>query len=348
MSEYKEATIYDIAQVLRISAATVSRGLRGSSAVSQKTRKRIQEKAKELGYRSNNFASSLRKNKTNTIGVLMHELNSTFMLSVLTGIEKVIANTGYDIIIAHSAESGKKEVANAHQLFHKRIDGLIASLAFDTPNLSHFDEFVNKKIPIIFFDRVEENSKSTKVIINNFKAAYEVTEHLIEQGCKRIAHLTGNLTRNVYRERHMGYLAALEENDIEPDEELVIVNNLEKEQCIAAAKKLMRMEKMPDALFVTNDFSAAICIQTFKEAGIKIPEDIAIAGFNNDTISTIIEPKLTTINYSGSNVGEEAARLLLEHLKGNMDIENTKTVVLESELIIRESSLRSGATKVGL
>jgi LacI family transcriptional regulator len=346
MSEYKEATIYDIAEVLRISAATVSRGLSGSSAVSHKTRKKIQEKAKELGYRSNNFASSLRKNKTNTIGVLMHELNSTFMLSVLTGIEKVIGNTGYDIIIAHSAESGKKEVANAHQLFHKRVDGLIASLAFDTPNLSHFDEYVNKKIPIIFFDRVEENSESTKVIINNFKAGYAVTKHLIEQGCKRIAHLTGNLTRNVYKERYEGYIAALKDCNIEPDEELVIVNNLGKEDCITAAKELMRMEKMPDGLFVTNDFSAAICIQTFKEAGIKIPEDIAVAGFNNDTISTIIEPKLTTINYSGYNVGETAARLLLERLKGNIDMHNTNTVVLDSELIIRESSLRSGVRKV--
>jgi LacI family transcriptional regulator len=341
MSEYREVTIYDIAHQLGLSAATVSRGLHSTSSVSQKTRKRILAKAKELGYRSNTFASNLRRNKTNTIAVLMHELNSTFMLSVLTGIEKVIATTGYDIIIAHSAESGKKEVAHAHQLFHKRVDGLITSLAFDTPNLSHFDEFINKKIPIIFFDRVEENSESTKVIINNFKAGYEVTKHLIEQGCRRIAHLTGNLTRNVYGERYRGYIAALKEHNIAHNEELVIVNNLGKEQCIAATQKLVKMEKMPDGLFVTNDFSAAVCIQTLKEAGIKIPEDIAIAGFNNDAISTIIEPKLTTVNYSGYDVGETAARLLLEHLGGNTDTETTRTVVLNSELIIRESSLRS-------
>lgn len=340
MKSEKEITIYDIAEKLKISASTVSRGLQGNPAVSDKTRKKIADKAKELGYRSNNFASNLRKSKTHTIGVLMHELNSTFMLSVLSGIEKVIAQTDYDIIIAHSAESGVKEVANAHNLFHKRVDGLIASLAFDTPDLSHFDEYINKKIPIIFFDRVEENNAGTKVIINNFKAGYDVTKHLIQQGCKRIAHITGSLTRNVYDLRYKGYLAALNEYKLKVDEKLVIVNNLKKEPCIQAAKQLLQMKQMPDGLFVTNDYSAAICIQTFKEAGIKVPADIAVAGFNNDTVSTIIEPKLTTISYSGFNVGETAAQMLINHLKGSSDINMTSTVVLNSELIVRESSLR--------
>ena len=336
----KEITIYDIADKLNISASTVSRGLQSNPAVSIKTRKKIVDTAKELGYRSNNFASNLRKSKTHTIGVLMHEINSTFMSCVLSGIEKVIAETEYDILIAHSAESGEKEVANAHNLFHKRVDGLIASLAFDTPDLSHFDEFINKKIPIIFVDRVEENNGGTKVIINNFKAGYDVTKHLIEQGCKRIAHITGSLSRNVYDLRFKGYLAALSEHKIKYDEKLLIVNNLKKESCITAAKQLLHMKHMPDGLFVTNDYSAAVCIQTLKEAGVKIPADIAVAGFNNDTVSTIIEPKLTTINYSGINVGETAAQLLINHLKGTANIASTNTVVLNSELIIRESSLR--------
>lgn len=340
MNQTKEITIYDIADKLKISAATVSRGLQDNPVVNAKTRKKIVEKAKELGYRSNNFASNLRKSTTHTIGVLMHELNSTFMLSVLKGIEKVIGETNYDILIAHSAESGEKEVANANNLFHKRIDGLIASLAFDTPGLYHFDQFANKKIPIIFFDRVEENKGGTKVIINNFKAGYDVTTHLIEQGCNRIAHITGNLTRNVYDQRYKGYMAALKDCNITYDEKLVIVNDLEKDSCIAASKHLMGMKQMPDGLFVTNDFSAAICIQTFKEANVRVPADIAVAGFNNDTVSTIIEPKLTTVNYSGLTVGETAARMLINHLKGNIDINYTSSVILNSELIIRESSLR--------
>lgn len=338
MSDYKEITIYDIAKSLNISAATVSRGLQGNTAINEKTRKRIIEKAKELGYRSNNFASNLRKSKTHTIGVLMHELNSTFMFSVLTGIEKVIADTEYDILIAHSAESGLKEVANANNLFHKRVDGLIASLALDTPNLAHFEQFENKKIPVIFFDRVEERNGGTKVIINNFKAGYEVTKHLIEQGCKRIAHITGSLTRNVYEQRYVGYLAALREYKIKPNERLLFVNHLKREDCSKAAKQMMQMKQMPDGLFVSNDFTAAICMQVFKEAGVKVPDDIAVAGFNNDAISSLIEPKLTTVNYSGFHVGETAARILLNHLKGVVDITQTNTIILNAELIVRESS----------
>lgn len=341
VNQDKEITIYDIAASLKISAATVSRGLKGNPAISTKTRKRILDKAQELGYRSNTFASNLRKNKTHTIGVLMHELNSTFMLSVLTGIEKVIGETDYDIIIAHSAESGEKEVANANNLFHKRVDGLISSLALDTPNLNHFEQFRRKNIPIIFFDRVEENNDGTKVIINNYKAGYEATKHLVEQGCKRIAHITGNLKRNVYDQRYKGYLAALQEHKLKADDKLIWLNNLDRESCLAASKQMIQMKNRPDGLFVSNDFSAVVCMQQFKEAGLKIPGDIAVVGFNNDAVSTIIEPKLTTINYSGFHIGGTAARVLINHLKGILDITQTSTIVLNSELIIRESSLKS-------
>ena len=336
----KEITIYDIASTLKISAATVSRGLQGKSSVTDKTRKRILDKAKEMGYRSNNFASNLRNNKTHTIGVLMHELNSTFMLSVLTGIEKITGATKYDIIITHSAESGVKEVSNANNLFHKRVDGLIASLAFDTPDLSHFEQFINKNIPIIFFDRVEENQNGTKIIIDNYKAGYEITRHLIEQGCSRIAHITGSLTRNVYDQRFKGYLAALKDHQINFDEKLLKVINLEKDACARSAREILEHKNRPDGLFTASDFAAAICIQTFKEAGVRVPDDIAVAGFNNDLISTIVEPKLTTINYSGISIGETAAKMLIGHLTGSININHHKTIVLNSELVVRESSNR--------
>jgi LacI family transcriptional regulator len=340
MRQEKEITIYDIAKALKISGATVSRALQGNPSVNEKTKKKITEKAKELGYRSNNFASNLRNNKTHTIGVLMHELNSTFILSVLAGIEKVTAETRYDIIIAHSAESGLKEVANAHNLFHKRVDGLIASLAFDTPDLSHFEQFVNKNIPIIYVDRVEEKQQGTKIIIDNFKAGYEATRHLAEQGCKRIAHITGILTRNVYDQRYKGYLAALKDHQLKFDEKLITITNLTKEPVTAAAKQLTQLKQIPDGLFTTSDFAAAVCIQTFKEAGLKVPQDIAVVGFNNDSISTLVEPRLTTINYSGFTMGETAARMLIGHLTGALDITFTNTVVLNSELVVRESSRR--------
>jgi LacI family transcriptional regulator len=190
MKPKKEVTIYDIALKLDLSSATVSRALKNHPAINKNTKKKIQDAAKELGYRHNTFASNLRKQKTNTIGVIVHELNSNFITSVLAGIEKITTEAGYDLIIAHSSESFEKESANALNLFHKRVDGLIASLAFDTQGLAHYKFFSDRSIPIIFFDRVEENSESTKVIIDNYKCGYQATKHLIDQGCKRIVLVT--------------------------------------------------------------------------------------------------------------------------------------------------------------
>ena len=209
MKPKKEVTIYDIAQKLSLSSATVSRGLKDHPAINKNTRKKIQDAARELGYRHNNFASNLRKQKSNTIGIILHELNSNFITSVLAGIEKVTTEAGYDLIIAHSSESAQKERTNALNLFHKRVDGLIASLSFDTEDLQHFAPYEDKGIPVIFFDRVEEHSETTKVIIDNYKCGYQATQHLIEQGCKRIVLVTASLKRNVYAQRHKGYVDSL-------------------------------------------------------------------------------------------------------------------------------------------
>src|ERR1700733_14070066 len=209
MNKIKEVTIYDIASKLNISVATVSRGLKDDKVVSKKTKKKIFELAEEMGYRSNNFARNLRQQQTNTIGIIVHELNSNFITSVLAGIEKITTEAGYDLIIAHSSESYIKEAANAKNLFHKRVDGLIASLAFDTTDLDHFKPFGDRGIPVIFFDRVEQDGNASVVIIDNYKCGYQATKHLIEQGCKRIVHVTSSLKRNVYAQRYKGYQDAL-------------------------------------------------------------------------------------------------------------------------------------------
>jgi LacI family transcriptional regulator len=337
---HKEITIYDLARELNLSPATVSRGLKDHQAINKNTKKRIIDKAQEMGYRSNNFASNLRKQKSHTIGVLVHQLNSNFLASVLSGIEKVTGAANYDIIIAHSSESGKKEAANASNLFHKRVDGLIVSLASDTSDLSHFQQFFKKGIPVVFFDRVEENSEGAKIIIDNYKAGYEATHHLIEQGCKRIIHITSNLKRNVYVKRFGGYRDALTDNGINFDEDLVFEGNMTKETFLAAANEIVKMDPLPDGLFSVNDLSAAICIQVFKEHGIRVPEDIAVVGFNNDTISTLIDPQLTTVNYPAIKMGEQAAMVLINHLTGSADSSLTNSIVLNSELIIRGSSLK--------
>jgi len=268
-------------------------------------------------------------------------LNSNFITSVLRGIEKVTAENGYDLLIAHSSESFEKEAANSLNLFHKRVDGLLASLAFDSEGLDHFSHFEEKGIPVIFFDRVEENIESTKVIIDNCKCGYQATQHLIEQGCKRIVLVTASLKRNVYAQRYKGYKDALYDNKIKLDEKLVIVKDLSEQSSIEAAHEILKMKPLPDGAFITNDFSAAVCMQTLKENGVRIPQDIAIVGFNNDTICKLIEPQLSTIRYPGNDMGEIAARSLINHLKGISDIKQTNTIVVRSELIIRKSSLRN-------
>ena len=340
MANGKEVTIYDIARKLNISPATVSRGLHDHPTISLKTKKRILEMVEELGYRTNHFARNLRQQHTKTIGVIVHELNSNFITSVLAGIEKVTTEAGYDLIIAHSAEDAEKEAANAKNLFNKRVDGLIASLAFDTTNLDHYKPFADKGVPVIFFDRVEQTGKNTVVVIDNYRCGYLATSHLIEQGCTRIAHITSSLKRNVYTQRYKGYMEALSDNQIPFDESLLIVADLSEQAGILSAEKVLTMDPRPDGLFITNDFVAAVCIRTLKEAGIRIPQDMAVVGFNNDVIGKLIEPALTTINYPGIDMGEIAARNLVNHLQGNNNLRQTNTIVVRSELIVRQSSLK--------
>lgn len=342
MKPKKEVTIYDIAQKLALSSATVSRALQDNPLINKKTRTRVQQAARKLGYRHNTFASSLRKQKTNTIGIIVHELKSNFITSVLSGIEKVTSEAGYDLIIAHSSESFKKEEANTLNLFHKRVDGLIASLAFDTTGLDHFKPFQERGIPVVFFDRVEEGSEGINVIIDNYKCGYHATKHLIDQGCSRIVLVTASLKRNVYAQRQKGYKDALFDNDIPFNEDYLLIKDLSEQGGIEAARQILQMSPLPDGAFVTNDFSAAVFMQVLKDNGVRIPEDIAVVGFNNDAIGKIIEPQLTTIDYPGAEMGEIAARNLINHLKGITNIKHTNTIVIRSDLIVRKSSLRNG------
>jgi LacI family transcriptional regulator len=337
----KDITIYDIAQQLSLSSSTVSRALQDHPSIKKKTKQKVVNKAKELGYRYNHFAGSLRKQKTNTIGFLVHELNSSFITSVLSGIEKITTAAGYNLLIAHSSESFKKEIANAQNFFNQRVDGLIASLTFETENLNHFKPFNDKGIPLVFFDRVEENNDyNTSVIIDNYKCGYLATQHLIEQGCKRIVIATSSLKRNVYRERHRGYKDALHDNGLTYSEKLVIINDLSEKAATENAKRILKMNPLPDAVFITHDFSAAVCIQVLNDHGINIPADIAIVGFNNDDISKLVQPRLTTINYPGKDLGEIAARNLIDQLNNKTTSQIANRIIIRSELIIRQSSLK--------
>lgn len=341
MHKGKDITMYDLARELNVSVATVSRALKDDPAVHKKTRKKIVELANELGYQTNLFARNLRTKETKTIGFMIHELNSNFINAVLSGVERVTAQEGYDLIIAHSSERYDKELANARNLFHKRVDGLIASLAFETKNLDHFKQFSDRGIPVIFFDRVEKNNDYTVVVIDNYKCGYEATRHLIDQGCSRIAHVTSSLTRNVYADRYRGYKDALFDYHIPVNERLVIINDLSENAGIHSAKQLLKTKPLPDGAFITNDFVAAAFMKTLTEQNIRVPEDIAVVGFNNDAISHLVAPTLTTINYPGIEMGEVAARSIINHLKGVSNISQINTVIISSKLIVRQSSQKA-------
>jgi LacI family transcriptional regulator len=340
----KEITIYDIAKKLNVSAATVSRALKDHPRVNKNTKKMIVKAAEEMGYRSNSFASNLRRKNSNIIGVIVPRLNSSFMSDVIAGMEKVVNDNNYTLIISQSLETMKKEISNAKAMLNNRVDGLLVSLAYDTISIEHFEPFIKRKIPVIFFDRVFEHDHYPQICIDNYKAAYEITSHLIGQGCKRVVHITGNQLRNVYAERLRGYRKALETHHIEFNEELVIINDLSAGASAIAAETILNMPTRPDGIFATNDVSAVSCMQVLKKAGIKIPEDIAVAGFNNDPASCVIEPNLTTVNYKGFEMGEVAANLLINHLVNKNDLQQTHSLILRSELIIRESSARKKQT----
>jgi LacI family transcriptional regulator len=234
----------------------------------------------------------------------------------------------------------KKEVNNAKAMFNNRVDGLLVSLAYDTDNIEHFEAFINRGIPVIFFDRIYEHKQCPNIFIDNYKAAYNITTHLIEQGCKRIMHIGGNQLRNVYIDRFSGYKKALEDNGIAFEKDLLIINDLSASAGAEAGRQILKMRVMPDGIFAANDQCAINCMLALKKEGVNIPGDIAFAGFNNDPTSCVVEPNLTTIDYKGYEMGEVAAKVLIGHLDDNDDLQQTHSLILRSELIVRESSLK--------
>jgi LacI family transcriptional regulator len=335
----KDITIYDIAKKLGISPTTVSRALNDHPGVNKITKQKVFDSATEFGYQSNLYARNLRRQRTNTIGVIVPQLNSHFQSSVMAGMEKVANEAGYNLVISQSMGSTKKEIANANTMFNSRVDGLLISLAHDTENIDHLKPFFDKKIPVIFYDRIAEHKQCVGIVIDNIQAAYKATTHLIENGRKRIIYISGNLKVNVYSDRLKGYKYALVDNNLPFNESYIISNNLSERAGIEAARQILKMDPLPDGIFAANDTCAAICMKTLKKEGISLPGDIAVVGFNNDPISRIIEPNLTTIDYPGYEMGEVAVRNLINHLNGVSDIGATNSITLRAELIVRESSL---------
>lgn len=335
----KKVTIYDLAAKLDFSAGTISRALSNHPGISQKTKGIVQAKAKEMGYRSNKFAANLSKQKSNTIGVIVPRLNSHFMSAVLSGVEKVANEAGYNLIISQSLESESKEIINSQVLFNSGVDALLVSLAYDTDHYDHFTTFTNRNIPLVFFDRVTTLPGCTTILINNEQAGFEATEHLIQQGCRKILYVGGNLKRNVYHDRYEGFKRAHRIHDLPLTDDLLFETDLSSQMAGKVINYIQNHSGKVDGLFVANDTLAVRCIQELQKAGYQVPNDIKVVGFNNDPISEVISPALSTIEYPGIKMGILAGQSIISHLEGNLNLQPTDSIVLRHKLIVRESSL---------
>ena len=335
----KRITIYDLAKTLGVSAGTVSRSLNDHPSISQKTKVRVIFMANELGYKTNKFAVNLSKQKSNTIGVIVPKLNSIFMSTVLAGIEKVANEAGYNLIISQSLESMEKEKLNAKTLYDSGVDALLVSLAYDTSNFDHFANYIKNKIPLIFIDRVHNLPNCSTIIIDNKSAGFEATEHLIAQGCKNLLHISGNLKRNVYSERLKGFQEALAKHNLKFKDANLLESDLAPSSVKEVIAHIKSVDIPIDGLFVANDTFAAHCIKELKKEKYNIPSDIKIIGFNNDPISELVTPALSTINYPGYELGVLAGQSVISHLNGGIDLHPANSITLRHKLIIRESTL---------
>ncbi|WP_114791434.1 LacI family DNA-binding transcriptional regulator [Niabella yanshanensis] len=336
----KAITIYDIADLLGLSPATVSRALKNDPRVNSRTIKKVAEAADAMGYQGNPFARSLRSNKTHIIGVILPRLASHFMSSAISGIEKIANQHGYNIIITQSDELHSKEIINVKTMFQNRVDGLIVSLCFNSPDVNHFKNFFDKDIPVIFFDRVPDSYEYPAITIDNVSASFKATEHLILQGCQYLVHMTANTNFHIYKERYEGFKQAMLKYGKKVTDRNLLFNTLDHQSGLNAAEQIIAMKKRPDGIVAANDNGAVACMIALKSAGIRIPEDIAFVGFNNDPVAEIVEPKLSTVSYSGYDIGLIAAQNLIQQLL-YPDTKKTLRIIIRSELIIRRSSIRS-------
>jgi len=335
-----ETTIHDIAKKLNISASTVSRTLNDNPIISKSTSKRIKKTALEMGYRPNSLAANFRTKRTNTIGIIVPLINRHFFSSVISGIEDLAYTQGFAVTISQSNDSFEKENKIAHTLFANRVDGLILSIGMETIKYDHLKLFAERKIPIVFFDRIAETIEAHKIVVDDFGGSLRATEHLIEQGAKRIAHIGGPLNLKIYQNRLAGYFKALERAGLEICDSLVIHNSLTRKDGTIAAQKLFQNENKPDAIFCANDTTALSTIIYLKNIGLKVPDDVLIVGFSNEPFSEVVTPSISTIKHPGFSMGRKAAELIIHQINEKVTRAVFETITMPTELIIRDSSKR--------
>lgn len=338
---FEPVTIKDIGKALGLSTSTVSRALRGSYEISSETKKQVLEYAEKVNYRPNPIALSLKERRSSSIGVVVCEIANNFFSQAINGIESIAYNRGYHVIISQSHESYEREVVNVQHLASRSVDGLLVSLSSETTDLSHFIRLYEKGLPIVFFDRVTNEIITHQVTANNYKAAYEATLHLINNGYKKIALISLAPFLSVTKERVEGYKDALLHHGLPFNEKYVKYcthGGMIVEEIEAALDNLLRIKQKPDALVAAGDRITTGSLAAIKNLELKVPRDIAVVGFTNSNVPELLDPTLTTIRMPAFEMGQVATELLIQMIESKKPVTEFETRVLQTEFTIRNSS----------
>jgi LacI family transcriptional regulator len=335
-----QTRLVDVAKTLGVSPSTVSRALNNSSEINEFTRQEIIRVANELDYRPNLLAQSLHKGETHTIGVVIPDIRRPFFAGVVAGIQQVATEAGYRVMICQSNESHNTETLNVQALVGCRVDGLLISHSKETNTFEHIKLQLKKGLPIVHFDRVSDEVDTAKVIQEDFEGSFALVEHLIQQGCKRIAAFAGPQDLLISQKRMKGYFAAHQKYNIPIDEEIIFHSNFKVEDSINALNYWLSLDKKPDGIFAIHYANAIEMIVELKKRAIKIPTEIALAAFGDDLLASLIDPSLTVYNQFPYTVGQEAATVLIDNII-NKETFKPFIKVIKGELIIRNSSLKS-------
>jgi DNA-binding LacI/PurR family transcriptional regulator len=332
----KHTTIIDIAKRLGISPSTVSRALSDHPDIKIETKEQVKRIAKELQYSLNPIAQSLKSNRTTTIGVIVSEIKHDFFSSAISGIEEVAYQSGYTIILCQSNENFEREVVNTNMLMHHRVAGVLVSISQNTKSGDHFRDFIKRRIPLVFFDRVCEDVVASKVVIDDYKSAFEAVSFLIGKGYKRIAHFGGPKELDICKKRWSGYIDALKQAGISLQNGFVRYGGMHEQDGYASMDSLLKEKLIPNAIFAVNDPVAIGAFQRIKEASLKIPDDVAIMGFSNNKITSLVEPQLTTVDQPSFEMEKKSAEILIDIIEDR--VIEPMTWVLDTKLIIRGST----------
>jgi LacI family transcriptional regulator len=333
-----KTTIHEIAQSLGISSATVSRALNNSDArISPATRQKVRKMAEKLGYQPNVVAASLRKGHSNIIGIIVPYANRVFFSSIIRGVEEEVKKHGYNVIICQSYESLENEKEDVNTLLSAQVAGILISPSRETwSDVDHLLKVMKSGKTLVMFDRMLKSVPASSVAIDDFQAAYEMVDHLIKQGRKRVACFYGNPNVSVFNERRRGFLNAMADNGLEVPEDYLVRVPSDIDEGKKAAKKLMGLSTPPDAIFSFSDFSALGAMQWLKENKYSIPADICIAGFGNDPFTSFITPPMSSIEQKSIEMGKTAAQVFLDELKAGSN--EHRRILLPHKLILREST----------